>query len=311
MPMNLGMGSSSAPTPIESKRSSDDDAPKEDSAESEHLESPDEDSTSNAETPARRRRWVKRILGLLVIGGLAVGAGALWPTVNGRFVEPVEEAAANLTDVQERTEQLDSTSVDLTTRIGNLEDDLAALNTETTQRLDELDSTLTGLDALVAAQSTRLDELDALAVALGEDLNETNSAAALQLDLTRAAELMSRARLFLFQANYGLAAGDLDSARATLLGIDADELGGDADINAVVDRLERAITNLPDRPVSAASDLDIAWQELLQPEQPTVLPFRVDEDEESESDGLVGGEATNEDAEVDESDDLEGSEAAG
>ena len=304
MPMSLGMGSSSAPTPIESKRSSQDDAPDEEVAESDQIDN----SSSDDEPPRSKPRWGRRLFAVVVAGGLAVGGVALWPTFNDRFVQPVEEAAADLTDVQERTEELDSTSADLSTRVSDLENDLAALETETGDRLDAFEASLTNLDELVEAQSARLDQLDELASALGEDLDETNANAARQLDLTRAAELMSRARLFLFQANYGLAAGDLDSARTTLLSLDAEDVASGVDIDAVVDRLERAMTNLPDRPVSAASDLDIAWQELLQPEQPTVLPFRVDEAESTDEENGVEAEE-GEDAGAEESDETEDTES--
>jgi hypothetical protein len=78
--------------------------------------------------------------------------------------------------------------------------------------------------------------------------------------------------LFLYQANYGLAAQDLMSARTILAGLEGTTIG-DAAIEETVFRLDLAIGALPGRPVAASDDLDIAWQALLgEHAQPTPTP---------------------------------------
>ena len=224
--------------------------------------------------PKRARRifrWMARLLIVAVIAGLAVGAYFLWPTVNERFIQRVENTAADLDTVEGRIDELDSSSADFATVAGDLDARLSAV--ESSQ--SATDARLDDIDELIAGQNTRIEDLDELAATLGTELELTNSAASRQLEVTRAAELMSRARLFLFQANYGLAAADLDAARTTLS--DIDSAGPDAvdeNLSEVIDRLDRAIANLPDLPVAAASDLDIAWQALLGTNTaPSQLPF--------------------------------------
>ena len=85
---------------------------------------------------------------------------------------------------------------------------------------------------------------------------------ATQVTMLRSMELLSRARLFLYQANYGLAEQDVAAARAL---IPTDTAVGEE----VALRLDRVIESLPDRPVTAADDLDIAWQLLLSPTETT------------------------------------------
>ena len=83
-----------------------------------------------------------------------------------------------------------------------------------------------------------------------------------QVSMLRSMELLSRARLFLFEADYGLARRDVEAARNILAAVPAIE--GDAEVlTETVFRLDRTLANLPDRPVVASNDLDIAWAVLL------------------------------------------------
>lgn len=244
----------------------------------------------------RLRRWIVRLLGFAVIVGLAAGAYAIWPTINERFIQTVENNAEDLGTAQERLADLDETSVDLAATTQELDvriDELAAAQSETAARLDSVEE-------LIATQTVRIDDLDELSTTLANDLEDTGADAVIQLNTTRAAELMSRARLFLFQANYGLAAADIESARTTLDGLDADAEDQER-IGEVVNRLELSLENLPDRPVAAASDLDTAWQALLGAQPTPGLAF---------SDADAGADAiADEDVSADESDES-GTEAA-
>lgn len=249
----------------------------------------------------RLRKWIVRLLGFAIIVGLAAGAYALWPTFNERFIQTVENNAEDLGTVQERLAEFDETTAELAATNEELDsriDELAATQSETTGRLDSVEE-------LIAAQTTRIDDLDELSATLSTELEDTSAQAAIQLDTTRAAELMSRARLFLFQANYGLAAADIESARTTVDALDANA-EDQVRIDEVVDRLDLSLANLPDRPVAAAADLDVAWQALLGAQPTPGLAFS-DADagegasaEESEESGTDGAEET---ADSDESTD--------
>ncbi len=219
-----------------------------------------------APKPSRKRRrfFFRWFLRLFVLGAIAVGAYFAWPTINERYIQPVETTAADLSTVQDRLGASDVRATDLETRLDAVE----ASQLGVAERLDGLDTSaldqaarIDAIDTLIADQTTRLDALDELAATLGTDLGDTNAAASRQLGVTRATELMSRARLFLYQANYGLAIADLTDARATLAALDV----ADPTITEVISRLDRAILNLPALPVAASADVDIAWQSLLGP----------------------------------------------
>ncbi len=221
-----------------------------------------------APAPKPKRKWRRTFfrwfVRLLVVGGIAAGAYFAWPTINERYIQPVETTAADLSTVQDRLGTSDERATDLAARLDAVE----AGQLNVAERLDGLDvstldqtARLDAIDTLISDQTTRLDALDELAATLGTDLGDTNAAASRQLGVTRATELMSRSRLFLYQANYGLAAADLTDARATLAALEID----DPIIADVIDRLDRAIANLPAFPVAAAADVDIAWQSLLGP----------------------------------------------
>jgi hypothetical protein len=82
--------------------------------------------------------------------------------------------------------------------------------------------------------------------------------------LLKSMELLSRARLSMYQSNFGLAKQDVEIARDLLASIQPDapqKLG--TQLDAVILRLDLTLSNLPDFPVAASDDLDIAWQILL------------------------------------------------
>jgi hypothetical protein len=68
----------------------------------------------------------------------------------------------------------------------------------------------------------------------------------------------------MYQSNFGLARQDVQIARDLLATIqpDARELLA-SELDAVILRLDMTLANLPDFPLIASDDLDIAWQILL------------------------------------------------
>jgi uncharacterized coiled-coil protein SlyX len=202
------------------------------------------------------------VTALVVLGGLAVGAIAAWPTLRERYVTPVETNTDDIAALSARVDAAESRLGELTGaegRFGTALDDTAG-------RLDDLDTLIaeqTGriddLDDLIAEQDGRIDDLDTLADTLGEDLVTSRTDAATAVQVLRATELLGRARLFMFQANYGLAADDMRAARDILSELPADE----PPVADAIERLDRAIATAAAFPVVAADDLDVAWQLLL------------------------------------------------
>ncbi len=82
-----------------------------------------------------------------------------------------------------------------------------------------------------------------------------------QIQRLQAMTLISRARLELLRANYGLAQENLEGARAIF---DDQLLAEDSPIISVLGRLDLAIQALPDSPSVAAQDLEAAWRLLAE-----------------------------------------------
>ncbi|MGZ9223396.1 MAG: hypothetical protein ACXW4Q_14920, partial [Anaerolineales bacterium] len=91
-----------------------------------------------------------------------------------------------------------------------------------------------------------------------------------QVNLLKSMELLSRARLFMYQSNFGLAEQDVQIARDLLARVESDapaSLAGD--LETVLLHLDFVLNNLPNFPVAASDDLDIAWHILLTGLPPT------------------------------------------
>ena len=216
------------------------------------------------------RRTIRFALFLAVAGGLAAAVVVAAPVVNERIIQPVETNTADTAalesavgDVSSRLDAVEAEAATLRSDLDTVADDVTSMGetvgTNTT-RLDDVDT-------LIADQSGRLDDLDALAVTLGDEIGAAQSATAREIEFLKSTELLSRARLFLYQANYGLAAQDVQAARDLLAGLQASELeDGPVASSTLTDALARVdlvLAALPGRPVAASDDLDIAWRLLL------------------------------------------------
>ncbi len=217
-------------------------------------------ATIDPPTPGRTpRRWWKRVfrflIAIIAVGAVAAGVVFAWPIVNDRVLQPVETNSQDTAAIQsELGAALDSIDA-LEAEVGQLRTNISALDAD---RTDDLATIADEIDAV----DVRIDEVDTRLESLAES-QETSAAAGLalsdRLSELKAMELLSRARLFLYQANYGLAAEDVGSARAILADIDGDEPSR----TLAIERLDVVLGALPDRPVAASGDLDIAWRALL------------------------------------------------
>jgi hypothetical protein len=204
-------------------------------------------------TPGRFRAIARRALRILavmiVLAAVGVGIYFGWPVVYDRYIRPVETNTADLSTLEEQLG-------DATARIAELEAESAALSAAQADTSVQV----TDLARTIDEHTSRLDALDAIAADLSTASDELSAAFDSELGLLRSMELLSRARLFLYQANYGLAAQDLTAARAILADLDS---SSNTAIEEAIFRLDLSIGVLPDRPVAASDDLDIAWQALL------------------------------------------------
>jgi TolA-binding protein len=217
------------------------------------------------------------LLILAVMAGVAAGIYYGAPYLYEKFIVPVETNTARLSEVENKqaadVDQLAVQITDLKTRLADLESRQTASDLE----LAETQGQVTTLDTAVQSHGETLKqladmqaELDALSETADKHeallLGENSPLAELQgqVMLSRVIELLSRSRLSLYQSNFGLARQDVQAARDLLQKIHDDMPAGQfANLQDVIDRLDLALGNLPDFPVIAANDVDIAWQLLV------------------------------------------------
>lgn len=239
-------------------------------------------------------RWLLR--GLLV-AAVVVAGFALWPEFRDRVLDPVEANAADTAAVSDRVDaaeaqvaRLEAEALELRNRIASLESGAATLGAD----LDATSGRVDDLVPVIEGHTEALELLDAQQAALAGRVDADSVEAAIGIDVVRSMELMSRARLFLYQSNYGLAAEDVRAAHAVLERIT--EQADAPDVFALaLERLDRVLENLPDRPVLASDDLDVAWQILLAESRVSALQLSSPTDT-STAGGDTAGQAETEDA---------------
>jgi len=215
------------------------------------------------------RVWVKILRAVLIILILAgtVYAAVIYgvPYIYNTFLRPVENNTAQLSEV----------AAQQAADAKRLDGEIAALQ----ERVATLEGRADGVDKAIAAQGESLANLDSLQTQLEQKLadqgTQLSSEMNYQINLIRAVDYLSRARLYLSQSNFGLARADALSAR-TLLGVllPSAPPAQTYALNEAISRLDLALANLPAYPVVAVYDIDIAWQYLadgLNAVSPTVI----------------------------------------
>lgn len=210
------------------------------------------------------RVLVRLILTVLVIGGFGAAIYYGVPYLQRTFVTPVEQNSARVAELESEVASLK----------GQL-DDIKGQLTELNSQVNGVNAQIEALGQSIEAHTASLKKLEEMDAALETKIAETNDQTFLRLKnevaLTRVLDLLARARLYLAQSNFGLARTDVEAARdllAKLQSSAADEAQGQA-----VERLELALDNLPEFPVIASGDLEIAWQILMTGEAlPTSTP---------------------------------------
>lgn len=234
------------------------------------------------------RMLAKAVLIVLLLGLLAGAAYFGIPYLYRTYIQPMEETQAALTtletqtsqrleDLSTRVNQLEANNAQLQGRIDALEEQqsrtqaaLEALQTVVDEQgqalttLDDLQKQLDALDARLKDLDTALTSVQENTQALQGQLEASQLAVKplfLYLRLLQSMEHLTRARLFLSQANYGLATDEIRAAQTALgdLAVQVTPEQADA-VREVVDRLQRAQKRLPQRPVLAAEEMDIAWR---------------------------------------------------
>ncbi|MBL8063413.1 MAG: helix-hairpin-helix domain-containing protein, partial [Anaerolineales bacterium] len=197
--------------------------------------------------------FLRALVRLIMLAILIVSVGALFyfglPYIQDTFIAPVERNTEQIQNLEDKVAILQSQVEDLSARVGAMEDSVEA-HSESIGKLEEMQATLEA------------------------QLEENNDKVLVELKhevmFTRALDILARARLYLAQSNFGLAKLDVQTARALLAELQAET---DDDILAqAITRLDMALGNLPDFPVVASGDLEIAWQILISGNAPAATP---------------------------------------
>lgn len=206
-------------------------------------------------------RFLLRLVSLLLI--LAIISVALYyvlPWLYQKYITPVEQNTVQVRELQSRLEQTELELASLQTRLETIE----TVQNQHDGSLTELDQRLSDIETEITARTESLTALERMQSELQTQNEATSAELQRQINLLKSMELLSRARLFMYQSNFGLAEQDVQIARDLLATIRPDAPQPLADeLDAVILRLDLTLSNLPNFPVAASDDLDIAWQILL------------------------------------------------
>lgn len=231
-----------------------------------------------------------RLLFVAVVGvGLGLGAYLGVPALYRSFVEPVRLGAEKTAELEARIEQQAANMQEQTGQIADrlaavegraatlgegLEEAKAELQALATKQgdqqdqLDKLDDALAGLDAVgdrLEALESRLASLEDTVVGEGAPTQEL----AREIQLVKAMEILTRARLWMIENNLGLAREDLTTAKAVLEKVSEGTPEEDQGVyKEIIDRLDLALADLQTAPVIAADDVEVAWTLLLAATEP-------------------------------------------
>ncbi len=229
----------------------------------------------------RLGRALIKIFRVVMVLALIAGVAALiyygTPYVYQKFIQPVEANSARIAALEsQQTSEIDtikSQFASLQTRLSAAESGI----TGDSQRMAKLEGDLLVANDQLSDQSEKITQLQNLQQGLKDleakiseqelakaDLSKEITKLEGELNSTRVAEYLSRARIYLLQSNYGLARQDVQVAYTLLLTSSETVVGEDGVfLQKVLDRLIMVNNNLPDFPVVAAADLEIAWKALI------------------------------------------------
>jgi hypothetical protein len=205
----------------------------------------------------------------VIFGGIGAGLYFGLPYLHTAYVVPVNQNTARIAQVAEQQAQ---DRLTLQAEIANLKTeivDLQGRDLKFETQVAEIEKSVAGHTAALAQLEEMQSTLDQAADQQRAGLNAELSR---QIELTRAIELLSRARLYLSQSNFGQARQDVLLARDLLAGLKDDFAEAErAPLDAALFRLDLVLENLPGFPVIAVDDLNIAWN-LLVLGEPELVP---------------------------------------
>ncbi len=231
-------------------------------------------------TPPRRNafpilRAFLRLVLVLMIGGFVGLLGYAGLTLAyQQALEPMHQNRAALAQVQGQLSIDEEAAAQMAQRLLTAES--AAMQANRT--ILTLQENQKSQQKVIGAQATALSQMKpALSTLEAGDKESQRRLAAVQktlaaqekplttlkndLAVVQVMELLTRSRVYLTQSNFGLAREDILTARQILLGLgDTAPAYQQAAVKSWLQRIDLALGNLPEYPVLAADDLEIAWQ---------------------------------------------------
>ncbi|NPV85801.1 MAG: hypothetical protein HPY45_07300 [Anaerolineae bacterium] len=163
-----------------------------------------------------------------------------------------------LTELEKQSLKNGETIAELQSNVARLEQLSDEVSSEL-KRLDELEAYLDDVEKQISDHRTEFSALQKTLTAEDAPLAELRR----EVYILKAMELLSRSRLFMAQNNFGLAQEDIRTARQVLLTMQTETPAEKQAILSVwIQRLDMALNNLPQSPILASDDLDIAWRML-------------------------------------------------
>jgi hypothetical protein len=210
------------------------------------------------------------LLVVIIVGGFGYGLSIGIPYFVDNIIRPIENNTGQISKIAtQQASDLLLMEEDITT----LQAQIDSLQTQNDNNINALDTQSEHLSAMATMQMDLNNHVATLEVGLGDQLDEQEAALMSDIEYnlktSQAIQLLSRANLYLAQSNYGMARQDLSTA-FSLLDAYINEAPADKQdfLKMVIDRIEMAIFNLPSYPVVAANDVQIAWQYLVDDNDP-------------------------------------------
>ena len=197
---------------------------------------------------------------IVILSALAAAVYFGWPIVYSEYILPVQNHTSQITQLQQDQQQTNTQLAGLATQLASGATQAASQ----AQTIGGLGSRLDTLETEINTHTQSLAALEEMQSTLQSDKQNLNAELDRQIKVLRGMELLSRARLFLYQSNFGMAKLDVQNARGILAAVQSGAPEPLAtELAEVVQRLDLCLSRLPDFPVPASDDLDIAWQLLL------------------------------------------------
>jgi hypothetical protein len=198
--------------------------------------------------------------------------------VNQQISERLDSLQKRIVSLETQSDSAKQAFSDIDIQVADIEEQLDSnelmfqrAQATATTRIQAVEDTLEEIQIEINAQGIQITALDSDLATFDEDIAELFSTfqaenaplAALrrELQLVKAMELLTRTTFALAEDNLGVAQDDIRTAHTLLLDLRplVPNYQQEA-LAAIIERLDKAMGNLPANPVLAAIDIEIAWQ---------------------------------------------------